>query len=50
VELPEEVINEARRRGIDVADLVINAISKYDPVAGIKMRVELAKTLPWNLT
>jgi hypothetical protein len=43
VELPEEVINEARRRGIDVVNLVINAISRYDPMAGIKVRVELAK-------
>ena len=43
MELPEEVINETRRRGIDVVDLVINAISRYDPMAGIKMRVELAK-------
>ena len=43
MELPEEVINEARRRGIDVVDLVINAISRYDPMAGIKVRVELAK-------
>jgi len=43
VELPEEVINETRRRGIDVVDLVINAISRYDPMAGIKVRVELAK-------
>ncbi|QXJ31914.1 PaREP1 family protein [Saccharolobus shibatae] len=39
----EELIKKAEEKGIDVEDLIISALSKADPQAGIRTRLELAK-------
>ena len=43
MEIPEEILREAERRGLDVIDILVNAIDKSDPSSGIKIRIELAK-------
>ena len=43
MEIPEELIKAAEERGIDVIDLIINAIGKSDPSASIRIRLELAE-------
>ena len=43
MEIPEEIIKAAEERGIDVIDLIINAIGKSDPSASIRIRLELAE-------
>ncbi|GAB6945433.1 PaREP1 family protein [Vulcanisaeta sp. JCM 14467] len=42
MEIPEELIKAAEERGIDVIDLIINAIGRNDPSASIRIRLELA--------
>ncbi|BDC17726.1 PaREP1 family protein [Acidianus sp. HS-5] len=39
----EELIKKAEEKGIDVEDVILSALSKADPQAGIKTRLELAK-------
>nr|WP_243666567.1 PaREP1 family protein [Vulcanisaeta sp. JCM 16159] len=43
MEIPRELIKAAEERGIDVTDLIINAISKNDPSIGVKLRLQLAE-------
>ena len=43
MEIPEELIKAAEERGIDVIDLIINAIGRSDPSASIRIRLELAE-------
>ena len=39
----EELIKRAEEKGIDVEDLILSALSRVDPQAGIRTRLELAK-------
>lgn len=46
MEIPRELIKAAggERGGIDITDLIINAISKNDPlIGGVKLRLQLAE-------
>ncbi|WP_243674734.1 PaREP1 family protein [Vulcanisaeta distributa] len=44
MEIPRELIKAAEERGIDITDLIINAISKNDPsIGGVKLRLQLAE-------
>ena len=46
LELPESLIREARRRGIDVEDVIVRALSRFlglDPEEEAKARLELAE-------
>ena len=38
-----EILREAEKRGLDVVDILVNAIDRSDPSSGIKIRIELAK-------
>ncbi len=38
-----EILREAEKRGLDIIDILVNAIDKSDPSSGIKIRIELAK-------
>lgn len=38
----EELIRKAEEMGIDVENLILSALSKVDPQAGIRIRLELA--------
>ncbi len=42
VEIPEELLREVEKRGLDIVDIIINAIERVDPSGGVKLRVELA--------
>ncbi|MBB5255242.1 hypothetical protein HNQ62_003017 [Sulfurisphaera ohwakuensis] len=39
----EELIKKTEEKRIDVEDLILSALSKADPQAGIRTRLELAK-------
>ena len=39
----EELIRKAKEMGIDVEDLILSAMSRLDPQAGVKARLELAE-------
>ncbi|MEM1627321.1 MAG: PaREP1 family protein [Sulfolobaceae archaeon] len=39
----EELIKRAEEKGIDVEELILSALSKVDPQARVKTRLELAK-------
>ncbi|MGC8570197.1 MAG: PaREP1 family protein [Caldivirga sp.] len=42
MKVPEELLREVEERGLDIVDIIINAIERVDPSGGVKLRVELA--------